>query len=92
MRLSALVLFLLVSVAPAAAQPAVCEKSVTGDAGEVIVDVDARGRAMVSWVVCWRWRHLHWAIKHTVLVRSQIVPPLKSPPLIRLLLMTTWKL
>lgn len=51
MRLSALVLFLLVSVAPAAAQPAVCEKSVTGDAGEVIVDVDARGRATVSWVV-----------------------------------------
>lgn len=51
MRLPVLFLAMLVFAAPAAARPVACEESATGDAGEVIATVDARGKTTFTWVV-----------------------------------------
>lgn len=51
MRLLILFLSVLTLSAPARAQPAACEDSVTGDAGEVIASLDPRGRTTFTWVV-----------------------------------------
>ncbi|MFT3725464.1 MAG: hypothetical protein QM773_17995 [Hyphomonadaceae bacterium] len=49
MRFSFLFLTAAISAAPAMAQ--VCEESVSGDIGEVIASVDARGATAISWAV-----------------------------------------
>jgi hypothetical protein len=51
MRFSVLVLTVAISATPAMAQAPVCEESVSGDIGEVIASVDARGATTISWAV-----------------------------------------
>lgn len=51
MRLSALILVFVIGAAPAMAQAPVCEASASGDIGEVIASVDARGTTTISWAV-----------------------------------------
>ena len=51
MRLFALFLFAAISATPAMAQAPACEESVSGDIGEVIASVDARGATTISWAV-----------------------------------------
>ncbi len=50
MRLPILFFSMWMFTAPAVAQPAPCEESVTGEAGEVIASVDARGKTTITWV------------------------------------------